>query len=133
MHFTLCLPTEAGAIQRARCAVDELASTLDEATFTHVRLLVSELVTNAVRHVPADRARQIELTVERRDEAVRIEVADHGPGFVPVPRADATQRASGWGLNILARVATRWGVENDRGARVWFEIETARASDGAMA
>jgi anti-sigma regulatory factor (Ser/Thr protein kinase) len=89
----------------------------------NVRLLVSELVTNAVRHVPADRATTIGLVLERTGDAVRVEVSDDGLGFVPQPRADIEDRASGWGLNILARVADRWGVENDGGARVWFEID----------
>jgi len=136
-HFTISLPVAPDAIARARRAVEELAPDVDEPTLLHVRLLVSELVTNAVRHAPPERREEIELTVERREDAVRIDVLDHGPGFVPVPRPDSGPRASGWGLNIVARLATRWGVENDQGARVWFEIETSgdrgRDRDGAAA
>lgn len=123
VHLTLDLPTEPESIPRARRAVEEVAPTVDDLTLLNLRLLVSELVTNAVRHVPREHARSIKLVVERTGTGVRVEVSDSGPGFVPEPRADVEDRASGWGLNILAKVADRWGVENDDGARVWFEID----------
>ena len=119
------LPGGPDAPGQAREAIrDALGAYLGEDERFELELLVTELVTNAVRHAPVEHGQAIELTIERREDAVRIEVLDHGPGFVPVPRADPNARASGWGLNILARVADRWGVENDHGARVWFEIET---------
>ncbi len=123
LRLSLDLPTETGSIPRARRAVDQLAEHVDPAVLQNLRLLVSELVTNAIRHVPAEQATTIGLVLERSGDAVRVEVRDEGLGFVPQPRADADDRASGWGLSILARVADRWGVENDEGARVWFEID----------
>ena len=132
-RISLDLPPEPDSIPRARRALQDVKSTLDPVTFLNVRLLVSELVTNAVRHVPADRADTIHLEIERTDEHIRVEVVDRGEGFVPRPRADSEDRASGWGLNILAKVASRWGVENDDGARVWFEIDAPRRDAGASA
>lgn len=125
MHFTLDLPSAPDAIPTARRAIERLAPSLDAQALLNLRLLVSELVTNAVRHAPDSHAAAIELVVWRTDEHVRVEVADRGPGFVPAPRSDAAagDRASGWGLYILAKVASRWGVERDGGARVWFEID----------
>ena len=132
VHLRLDLPTEPGSIPRARRAIEEVAPTVDELTLLNLRLLVSELVTNAVRHVPADQAQTIRLVVNRNAQGVRVEVGDRGPGFMPAPQADVQDRASGWGLNILARVADRWGVENDDGALVWFEIDVP-ADGGASA
>ncbi len=130
-RITLELPSEPGSIPRARRALQELEPALDPSTYLNLKLLVSELVTNAVRHVRADRAATIRLEIVRRGGVVRVEVTDRGEGFVPRPRVDGQDRASGWGLNILAKVATRWGVENDGGARVWFEMEAPRT--GAVA
>ena len=125
-RFTLQLPHDPGSIPRARRELERLSGDLDELTMRNTKLLVSELVTNAVRHVPADDGDEIEIVVDRGDGHVRIEVADRGPGFVPEPRADVDQNAtSGWGLHILAKLAARWGVEVDDGSRVWFDIETA--------
>jgi len=133
LRITLELPTEPNSIPRARRALTELKPTLDPVTFLNLRLLVSELVTNAVRHVSRERAGGIRLDVARTDAHVRVEVVDRGDGFLPTPRADVEDRASGWGLNIVAKVASRWGVENDGGARVWFEIDAPVPDDAGRA
>ncbi len=83
-----------------------------------------------MRHVAPERAELIHLEVQRSEDRIRVEVVDHGIGFVPEPRADVENRASGWGLNIVAKVATRWGVENDGGARVWFENDAPLTDAG---
>ena len=125
LDFSLDLPPEPDAIPAARRAIERLAPSLDEETLLNLRLLVSEIVTNAVRHVPASDAATIRLVVARTDRAVRVEVEDRGPGFAPAPRTDgpAGEQTSGWGLHILAKLASRWGVESDGGARVWFELD----------
>jgi anti-sigma regulatory factor (Ser/Thr protein kinase) len=127
MRFTLQLPHEPGSIPKARRELDRLAPDLDDLTMRNTKLLVSELVTNAVRHAPAGESDEIELVIAREEGHLRIEVSDSGPGFTPVPRADLSEASSGWGLHIMSKLAARWGVEVDGGARVWFEIETTRA------
>ena len=124
-RFTLQLPHEPDSIPVARRELERLAGTVDELTLRNTRLLVSELVTNAVRHVPADEHDEIEVVVEQADGHVRVEVADRGPGFKPTPRADVSTASSGWGLHIMSKLAARWGVEVGDGSRVWFELETA--------
>jgi anti-sigma regulatory factor (Ser/Thr protein kinase) len=104
---------------------------VDDQTLRNARLLVSELVTNVVRHVePKEGDDQIQLTVEQDDGHLRVEVADRGSGFEPAPRADR-DRASGWGLHILAQCAARWGVERNAGTRVWFELESPMSPSAA--
>lgn len=128
MSFTVKLPHHPDSIPTARRAVDGLRDDVDDVTLRNARLLVSELVTNVIRHVPESPGYdQIVLTVDRRDDHVRIEVCDRGSGFTPVPRVDRQDQGSGWGLHILAQLATRWGVQSDGGTRVWFELETAAA------
>ena len=125
MRFTLKLPHEPDSIPKARRELERLSGDLDELTMRNTRLLVSELVTNAIRHVPAGEGDEIEVTVESDQGVVRVEVVDSGPGFTPSPRADHSRASSGWGLHIMSRIAARWGVESDGGSRVWFEIEPA--------
>jgi hypothetical protein len=54
---------------------------------------------------------------------VRVEVTDSGRGFsppdAPMPRADGT---GGWGLQLVDRVATSWGVDVQGMTCVWFEL-----------
>jgi anti-sigma regulatory factor (Ser/Thr protein kinase) len=126
-RFTLHLPHDPDSIPVARRELQRLSDEVDDLTLRNTKLLVSELVTNAVRHVPAGDGDEIELVVERADGHVRVEVADRGPGFEPTPRADVSTGSSGWGLHIMAKLASRWGVEVDEGSRVWFELEVEQA------
>jgi anti-sigma regulatory factor (Ser/Thr protein kinase) len=88
-----------------------------------VCLLVSEIVTNAIRHSGQGEEDRIVLAARMTPEFVRIEVRDRGPGFDPDVRHDA----SGFGLRMLDMLAARWGVDHDdRGTRVWFEIDRRR-------
>jgi anti-sigma regulatory factor (Ser/Thr protein kinase) len=90
-----------------------------------VRLLVSELVTNAVRHGELAPGDVIRLVVDADADVLRVEVHDPGGGFVPVEPAPDPTRPSGWGLFLVAELADRWGVECDGTTRVWFELDGA--------
>jgi anti-sigma regulatory factor (Ser/Thr protein kinase) len=112
----------AEAPARARGAIGEwLDGILERPALEDVKLLVSELVTNAVRH--PQRAGQIEVTLELGRARVRVEVVDPGEGFrkprVGAPPPDAL---GGRGLLIVDRVASKWGVSPGRPTRVWFEL-----------
>jgi anti-sigma regulatory factor (Ser/Thr protein kinase) len=85
-------------------------------------LLVSELVSNAVLHSDAPPASGIVLSARVLEEgAVRVEVIDRGSGFSATPR-DPAQPLGGFGLYLLDKQATRWGVDRDCGTCVWFEL-----------
>lgn len=134
MQFTLLLPHDVDSIPRARRALDRVRAELDDLTLRNARLLVSELVTNVVRHVePVEGGAAIELSIARVDGRLRVEVADRGPGFEPAPREDSSEASSGWGLHILEQLASSWGIENGTGTRVWFELEVAPARRAASA
>jgi hypothetical protein len=53
---------------------------------------------------------------------VRVEVQDQGYG--PVRRRVPDLWQGGFGLNLVELIAARWGVDHDRGTRVWFELAT---------
>jgi anti-sigma regulatory factor (Ser/Thr protein kinase) len=115
--WTTQLPRDPAAPLAARLAVQEHAGDLG-AHARDVELLVSELVSNAVRHGEAP----VSLDVRREDDVLRVEVQDAGTG--PGPRMRPGDRGGGFGLRLVDRVATRWGVE--RGStRVWFELDLA--------
>src|SRR5690349_16808949 len=77
----LTLPPEPDSVARARTQVcDALTADMDEETVETVRLLISEVVTNAVRHGAHDQP--VELKAHWNSE-VRIAVCDHGDGFIP--------------------------------------------------
>jgi len=84
-------------------------------------LIVSELVTNAVRHGGARTLDEtLELHVALVGEAVRLEVVDPGDGFEP--GAHGPRHDGGYGLHLLDRLAARWGVAGSAPTTVWTEL-----------
>jgi anti-sigma regulatory factor (Ser/Thr protein kinase) len=122
--FEIELPRALESAAAARQAVGELSDSLPEDVLGDVRLLVSELVTNALRHAGLSDDERIALAVGVTDTAVRVEVTDHGRGFDPSAVPSDPEAAEGWGLYLVATLSDRWGAESDEGAtRVWFELD----------
>lgn len=122
------LAVTAEAAAEARHALGDIADVLPGGRARDVRLLVSELVTNAVRHANLDDRDQILLVIELVDSRLRVEVHDAGGGFVPTSPSPDPARPSGWGLYLVAELADRWGVESDERTLVWFELDRAAAA-----
>jgi len=111
---------EPASIRRARHEVeDALAPRVTAEALGDVMLLVSELVTNAVRHATTE---SFEIRVDVKDAGLRIEVHDHGGGFVP-EIAPSDNGTGGYGLYIVDRLADRWGVERGEDAVIWLELD----------
>lgn len=112
------LPRDPSAAALARRAVEADADGLDEEQLHVARLLVSELVTNAVRHGAGE---QVVLSTRVGDGCVRFEVQDAGER--EPTRREPRGAAGGYGLNLVASLASRWGADADAG--VWFELDRA--------
>jgi anti-sigma regulatory factor (Ser/Thr protein kinase) len=113
------------AVAEARHALDRLGGVVPERRLRDIRLLVSELVTNAVRHAGLGTSDVIRLVVDVSRDALRVEVHDPGAGFEPGPPAPDPARPSGWGLFLVDELADRWGVDSGRRTLVWFEVDRA--------
>src|SRR4051794_18642551 len=84
-----------------------------------VTLLATEVVANAVRHAGLRGDQRIVFFARLSADYARVEVADQGDGFDP-----ETVRTEGFGLRLLAKLASRWGCDcTDRGCKVWFEVD----------
>jgi anti-sigma regulatory factor (Ser/Thr protein kinase) len=104
----------------ARREIQSFAAALDEETRSNLVLLVSELVTNSLRHASFGRESWVQVEAVITPESVRVEVEDPGQRFPPAPDVESD---GGWGLVLLDRVASRWGLARDRQTRVWFEAD----------
>src|SRR5262249_45194058 len=114
----LLAPTnDSPALAREYCDAVLADTRCDPETAADARLVVSELVTNAVLHARTP----IELQVLVGRATLRIEVTDSG---LDRPRMWAERDRGGRGLPIVEAVATGWGIL-DQGSRktVWCEIK----------
>ncbi len=110
----------ASSVREARSLV---ADVLEEAHFSGdadtVLLLVSEVVTNAVRHAatPFDLIVAVDSAT-----SVTVTVVDHDPAHPPRLRHPGPDDTSGRGLLIVERLASSWGYERSDGdaKSVWF-------------
>lgn len=88
-------------------------------------LVLSELVTNAVRHARAPHGRDIGVRLARCGGTLRVEVADAGPAVELAARQAAEEDERGRGLAIVEALASRWGCRprpNGIGKAVWAEV-----------
>jgi anti-sigma regulatory factor (Ser/Thr protein kinase) len=127
MRYEVDLARDPDSAAEARRALGEVSDHLTPRRLEDAQLLVSELVTNAIRHAGLEEADTIKLVVETGDRALRIEVCDTGSGFeLSEPAPDPT-RPSGWGLYLVRELSDRWGVEQAGLTRVWFELDREAA------
>ncbi len=126
VELALKRDVEAPAIARSavlgRCEDFELAPSICHT----VVLLVSEIVSNAVVHSAGPADAPIVLSIAVAEDLIHISVTDAGEGFTPEPRNPGSAYG-GYGLYLLEKAASRWGVDGVGGTRVWFELQTAPA------
>ena len=121
--LALSLSPVPDSIPRARHTLDRFAECMDADQLDSLRLLVSEVVSNSVRH--GEGTGPIQLRVTLGPSTIRVEVEDPGPGFALPPDLEPRGRHDGWGLLLVDRISARWGVVAGATTLVWFEIERA--------
>ena len=111
--------THAPAAAREALRVAAGSSGVGEDDRWRAELIVTELVTNAVRHGPGG---PVEIEIEAGGNGVRGEVADPGPGIrhYDLERRRPTEEG-GRGLFLVDALSDSWGLSDDR-SRVWFEV-----------
>jgi hypothetical protein len=124
------LAAQPASVSAARRFVRRALAGLGAPLVEDAALVVTELVSNAVLHASGP----ITLAVDRVGDgtAFRIAVGD-ASRVPPMIREYGTGAATGRGLNLVASVSRRWGVEHggDGGKVVWAEIPTVRAPEGS--
>ena len=122
---TRTLPADPRAVSEARRWVRGVAEGhVDGEQAEKLRLVISEIVTNALRH--GSETARIDLAVTPKPEYLCVQITDDGPGLVPRPRALATDFEGGYGLFFVEQLTRRWGVTREnRRTRVWFELDYA--------
>ena len=123
------LASTADAAPSARQAIrDEVGERLEEEELEVVEVLVTELLTNAVAHAGLAAEDSVVLHLAVAPERIRVEVCDHGHGFTPEEVGRPRPDPGGFGLLMVDRAASRWGIAGDDGNCVWFELDREPAA-----
>ena len=119
------LPYTAASVgaARRRVVTDLLSAGIFESAASDAAIVISELMTNALRHANPLPGAVIRVGWLLASDRVELEVSDGGGPTVPV-RGDPGQSAtSGRGLGIVEKLSSRWGVRQDDGEMtVWAEV-----------
>jgi anti-sigma regulatory factor (Ser/Thr protein kinase) len=90
-----------------------------------LRLVISEVVTNAVRHGGAG---DMHVAVTPKRGFLCVQVTDTGAVFAPRPRAYEPDEDGGFGLFLVEQLTRRWGLTRENSnTRVWFEFDFTAA------
>lgn len=120
IRFTL--PAKSVAPSIARGTLDPLQTRLSEDTYFTVQLLVTELITNSLRHAQFDEGDAIDIRVEIDDNRTKVSVCDPGGDEVPKLLEQDLEATGGRGLFLVDAMADDWGVKTNHRTCVWFEL-----------
>jgi signal transduction histidine kinase len=115
------LPAEPESAGRAREGLEPFRGALNERSFTDLRLLVSELVIEALGAERDSDGERIGLRAELRKDRVRVEVTEGGAAYrLRSGRLDPGD--SGWGLQLVRQLSARWELRRE-GAKTTVSFE----------
>src|SRR3954447_22836685 len=87
-----------------------------------IQLLVTEIVANCVRHGRVGEDGQIDLIVSVADSVIRTEVRDTGIQADPRVRTPDLSGGGGFGMVLVERMSSAWGVDHEPNVVMWFEV-----------
>ncbi len=122
------LGVEAPGVARSIVA-DRLADQVAPCVLETALLLVSELVTNSVRHSGVPEGEDVVVRVDLWRDGCRLEVEDPGRDGVIAPQPQELLKGGGMGLNLVQILSDRWGVVRaaEGPTRVWAQLPRAAA------
>jgi anti-sigma regulatory factor (Ser/Thr protein kinase) len=119
----VALPARLSAPGAARIVVAGcLLGLVGRRTLEDAKLLITELVTNSLLHGELDRRDTVLVRIYIAADALRLEVENSGTAGAVAANGPDPQAGRGFGLEILERLVSHWGVRRDQGTTVWCEM-----------
>jgi len=132
---TSLLPYEASSVgvARRRLVGDLDAAGVCEVTVCDAGLVLSELVSNALRHGSPLPDQTFRVCWRLGPERVEIAVSDGGGPTAPTVAEPEKLESGGRGLGIVDRLSLRWGVCDEGGeTTVWAELPVRYAGSDQL-
>jgi len=101
-------------VARRRLIGDLTEAGVYEATACDAGLVLSELISNALRHATPLPGSLIRVSWCLNDDCIEVAVSDGGGPTVPMVNRPAANALGGRGLGIVDRLSLRWGVYADQ-------------------
>lgn len=121
------------AIARKRLCTDLQASGLHGEIVDDANVIVSELVSNALRHARPLPSGHVQVAWHRAGDGVELSVSDGGAMTEPRRGRPALSSLGGRGLGIVEALSDRWGVRHEDGhTTVWAIVRTATVAEPAV-
>ena len=128
MRFREVFPGgEKAAGHARRVLAGWLAALMPRERLGDMQLLVTEIVANCVRHGGVGEEGEIDLLVNVSDGVVRVEVRDTGIQADPRLRTPDLSGGGGFGMVLVERMSSAWGVDHEPNVVMWFELPLGTA------
>ncbi len=121
----LLLPFAASSVgvARRRLVSDLMTAGIYDSAACDVALVISELLSNALRHAAPLPGSEIRVAWRVDEESVQVSVSDGGGLTVPELGEPTPCATGGRGLRIVEKLSRRWGTSTgDDGTTVWAEV-----------
>jgi anti-sigma regulatory factor (Ser/Thr protein kinase) len=105
---------------------ERLSAQLSDRVLADLQLLVTEIVSNSVRHGGVGEDGEIDLRVRVDARIVRVEMRDTGIQADPRVRTPDLDGGGGFGMMLVSRMSQRWGVDHEPNVVMWFELSLSR-------
>jgi two-component sensor histidine kinase len=112
-------------VARRRLIADLTEAGVADTTACDAGLVLSELISNALRHASPLPGSTLEISWTLHSDSVEVAVSDGGGGGVPKVNKPRNSAVGGRGLSIVDRLSLRWGVCGGRDQaekKVWAEV-----------
>jgi two-component sensor histidine kinase len=126
--YEFTFPANEKTPRLARRALDGQLAYLGPDAESRMRLAMSELVTNAIRHGHLAPGEQVHVTVDLTDERARVEVRQPTRAEAAIRRQGGAE--GGLGLQLIDELVQTWGMEPGPPGVVWFEISASGDPSG---
>ncbi|HEX6472195.1 MAG TPA: ATP-binding protein [Streptosporangiaceae bacterium] len=120
------------AVARQRLCAQLLATGVAETTVADASVIVSELLSNALRHARPLPSGEVRVAWNRHGDIIEVSVSDGGASTEPRRGRPTLSSLGGRGLGIVESLADCWGVRHEEGATtVWALLSVVRPSEKA--